>query len=59
METQDLYDHAKPTKLLCRRCLRPTCFAANTNRYVCPKHGPVVTTEFLASHAYLDKTPLR
>lgn len=40
----DLVDK-EPSKVLCPQCFRRTHYALNTDRYVCPFHGPVVTSE--------------
>jgi hypothetical protein len=37
----------EPSVVACPECLRLTHYALNTNRYVCPIHGPVVDDEFL------------
>lgn len=36
-----------PSKVACPECHRLTYYALNTDRYVCPAHGPVVTAEVL------------
>ena len=41
------YPAEKPTRVLCRECYRRLHYAANTNRFVCPLHGPVLTDEML------------
>lgn len=46
----DLCDFRKRTPALCPDCLRssraePLAYALNTDRYVCPLHGPVLAGE--------------
>jgi hypothetical protein len=33
--------------IACPECRRLTYYAMNTDRYVCPEHGPVVVSEAL------------
>lgn len=37
----------EPSVVACPECKRLTHYALNTDRYVCPVHGPVVTSEIL------------
>ena len=47
MASPDIYDPRRPSYVLCPTCRRKTYYARNTDRYVCPVHGPVVTSQML------------